>query len=68
MPRLVHEMATYKCDDTRSCVMQFWPPDDEHMCPKHVETWNKLIAKQKLCASVWLITEIKKGILVSKGP
>jgi len=22
------------------CVMQFWPPDDEHMCSKHVETWN----------------------------
>jgi hypothetical protein len=22
---------TYRCDDTRGCVMQFWPPDDEHM-------------------------------------
>ena len=21
---------TYICDDTRGCVMQFWPPDDEH--------------------------------------
>jgi len=30
---------TYRCDDTR--VMQFWPPDDEHMCLKHVEAWNK---------------------------
>jgi len=28
--RLVHEIA-----------MQFWPPDDEHMCSKHVEEWNK---------------------------
>jgi len=28
---------TYRCDDTRSCVMQFLPPDDEHMCSKHVE-------------------------------
>jgi len=27
----VHETATYRCDDTRGCVMQFWPPDDEHM-------------------------------------
>jgi len=27
---------TYKCDDTRGCVRQFWPPDDEHMCSKHV--------------------------------
>ena len=30
-----------RCDDTRGCVMQFWPPDDEHMCSKHVEAWNK---------------------------
>jgi len=21
---------TYRCDDTRGCVMQFWPADDEH--------------------------------------
>ena len=34
---------TYRCDDTRGCVMQFWPPDDEHMCSKHVEAWNKLM-------------------------
>ena len=30
----------------------------EHMCSKHVEAWNKLIVKQKFCASNWLITEI----------
>jgi len=40
---------------------QFWPPDDEHMCSKHVEAWNKLIVKQKFCASSWLTTEIKNG-------
>jgi len=28
--------------------MQFWPPDDEHMCSKHVEAWNKLIVKHKI--------------------
>ena len=49
---------TYKCDDTRGCVIQFWPPDDEHMCSKHVEAWNKLIVKQTFCASSWLITKI----------
>ena len=54
----VHQTATYRCDDTRGCVMQFWPPDDEHMLSKHVEARNKLIVKQKLCASSWLITEI----------
>ena len=54
----VHETATYRCDDTRGCVMQFWPPGDEHMCSKHVEAWNKFIVKQKFCAWSWLITEI----------
>jgi len=28
-------LYTYRCDDTRVCVMQFIPPDDEHMCSKH---------------------------------
>jgi hypothetical protein len=23
--------ATYRCDDTRGCRVQFWPPDDEHI-------------------------------------
>jgi len=25
-----HGMATYRCDDTRRCIIQFLPPDDEH--------------------------------------
>ena len=33
----VHGTATYRCDDTRGCIVQFWPPDDEYMCSKHVE-------------------------------
>ena len=27
----VHGTATQRCDDTRGCIIQFWPPDDEHM-------------------------------------
>jgi len=56
--RLVYETATCRCEVTKGCVTQFWPPHDEHMCSKHVEAWNKLIVKQKFCASSWLITEI----------
>ena len=26
-----HGAATYRCDDTRGCIIQFLPPDDEHM-------------------------------------
>jgi len=59
--RLVHETTTCRCDDTRGCVIQFWPPVDKHMCSKQVEAWNKLIVKQKCCASSWLITEINKN-------
>jgi len=49
-----------KQHNTRDSVIQLWPPDDEHMCSKHVEAWNKLIVKQKFCASSWLITNINK--------
>ena len=58
---------TYRCDDTRGCIMQFWPPDDEHMCSKHVKAWNKTYLKQILCIKLvkycdkkiyWLVREI----------
>jgi len=32
-----HETTSHRYDDTRGCVMQFLPPDDEHMCSEHVE-------------------------------
>ena len=57
-----------RCDDTRGCVKQFWPPDDEHMCSKHVDAWNKLIVKQKVCASSWLITEINSIVVTTSQP
>ena len=34
----VRGTATYRCDDTRDCIVQFWPPDNEHLCLKHVES------------------------------
>ena len=52
----VQGTATYMCDDTRDCIIQFCPPDDEHLCSKHVETWNKLIIK--FSASSWLILRL----------
>jgi len=32
--------------------MQYGPPDDEHMCSKHVAARNKLIVKQKFLHQV----------------
>ena len=55
--QIVHGTATYRCDDTRDCIIQFCPPEDEHMCSKHVEAWNKLIIK--FSASSWLILRNK---------
>ena len=55
--RAMHGKATYRCDDTRDCIIQFCPPDDEHMCSKHVEAWNIIIIK--LSASSWLILRNK---------
>ena len=55
--RPVHGMATYRCDDTRCCIIQFCPPDDEHICSKHIEAWNKLIIN--FSASSWLILRNK---------
>jgi len=49
------ETATYRCDDNRGCVKQFWPPDDEHMRSKHVEAWTNLIVKQKKKICIMLV-------------
>ena len=27
----VHGTVTYRCDDTRCCIIQFLPPDDENI-------------------------------------
>ena len=31
LSRPVHGTAAYSCDDTRDCIVQFWPPDDENI-------------------------------------
>ena len=30
LSQTAHRTATYRCDDTRCCIIQFLPPDDEH--------------------------------------
>ena len=55
----VNGTATYRCDDTRCSIVQFWPPDDEHMCSKHVEEGNKLTIKFSASSCV----DIKINIL-----
>jgi len=58
-------------DAQNFCFNAIWPPDDGHMCSKHVQAWNKLIVKQTFCASSWLITEIKNiasiGVMITEA-
>jgi len=43
---------TYRCDDTRDFIIQFSPPDDEHMYSKHVEARNKTYCETKFVHQV----------------
>ena len=36
-----------KCDDTRSFIIQFLPPDDEHIVLETCRGYSKLIIKQE---------------------
>ena len=51
-----HTSYTYRYDDTWGCIIQFWPPDDGHMCSKHVEARNKLTVKQNFVHQVGSLT------------
>ena len=33
----IQSLVSSRCDDTRDCIVQFWPSDDKHLCSKHVE-------------------------------
>jgi len=45
----VHGTATYRYDDTRGCIIQFCPPEDEHMV---LETCRGM--KQTYCKTIFL--------------
>jgi len=45
--------------------MQFRPPDDEHMCSKHVEAWNKTYCKTKILCIKLVITEINGTVVLT---
>jgi len=58
----VHRTATYRCDDTRCCIVQFWLPMMSTQCSKHVEACNKSYYKTRICALIWLITKINSRL------
>ena len=54
----MHGTATYRCDDTRGCIIQFWHLDDKHMVLETCRGMKQTYCKTKFCASSWLITKI----------
>ena len=50
---------------TVSGITQFCPPDDEHMCSKHVEAWNKLIIKFSASSPFLFILIFRQNIVES---
>ena len=42
----------YMCDDTRGCVMQFWPPDDEHVLETCRVIWEMWAVKHNFVTEV----------------
>ena len=49
----VHGTATYRCNDTRDSVIQFCPPNDEHMVLETCRGLKKVTIK--FSASSWMI-------------
>jgi len=47
-----HTYRCDMCDGIGGCVMQFWPPDDEHMCSKHVQALNKTVQRWRCVITV----------------
>jgi len=39
---------TYMCDDTRGCIIQFRPPDDEHMVLETCRGMKEIYCKTKI--------------------
>ena len=49
----VHGTATYRCDDTRCCIIQFWPPDDEHNSARNMQrNIINLLENKNLCVKL----------------
>ena len=60
-----HRTATYRCDDTRCCIIQFWPPDDERIVLETCRGIPYTYYKTRFCALSWLITKLISCVLTA---
>ena len=56
--RPVHRTASYRFDDTRCCIKQFWPPDDEHIVLETFRGIKETYYKTRICALGLSVTKI----------
>ena len=47
-----------QCDDTKCCIIQFWPSHDEHTVLETCRGKQWTYYKTRICALSWLITKI----------
>jgi hypothetical protein len=59
----VHRTVTYRCDDTRCCIIQFWPPDEEHIVLETCRGIQKTYYKARIFALSWLITKVSEELV-----
>jgi len=55
-----------ECDDARCCIIQFGPPNDEHIELETCTGISQTYCKTRICALSWLIAKIIMGCTVSK--
>jgi len=62
----VHQTDPYRCHDTRSCIIHFWPPGDEHIVLETCTGMQKTYYKTRIFALIWSVTKIILRFRVSK--
>ena len=61
----VHGMATYRCDDTRVCIIHFWSPDDEHVV---LETCRGMIGCRPVHRTATYRCDDTRGCIIQFWP
>jgi len=64
----VHRTATYRCDDSICCIIQFSPPDDEHILLETCRGIQWTYYRTRISALSWLIIKIILRCTVSETP
>ena len=56
----------FQCDDAKCCIIQFLPPDDQHIVLETCIGIQQTYYKTRFCALSWLITKMILRCTVSR--